>query len=428
MTPAAVADRARHIADVRALEQPDSAAIRSAMVATRQITAWAEAQHAALIGRLASVESFPEAVIAEVSKGSLSDAVKARERADTLDAAPAIADALTSGSITTGHVDAITRGSQRLEPGQREEFVERASSLVDVAVAGTIAEYTRRLNLEVKRMQSDDGEDRLTRQRRDTRLSTWTDNEGMWNLRGRFDPVTGIRMAGRLDDAVGILFAEQTPELCPSDPVEKDKFLRAHALDRLVTGTTAADDEARDGNDHRAIPISAGSARHAAVLAVIDVDAPAACSCGAASTATTVEWPIPVEVPHRVLVELAADADVVGVVVRNGVVLHAPGEMNLGRSTRLASRHQRRALRSLYRCCAVPGCSVGFDRCKIHHVVWWRHGGRTDLANLLPVCSKHHSRLHADGWVVELGPNRELTITLPGGRVMSTGPPRRSAA
>ena len=160
MTPAAVADRAQHIADVRALEQPGAADVKSAMVAARQITAWAEAQNAALISRLAVVDSFPEAVIAEVSKGSLTDAVKAKERADTLDAAPEIADALTGGSITAGHVDAIARGSQRLEPAQREEFVERASSLVDVAVAGTVAEYTRRLDLEVKQMQSQDGEDR----------------------------------------------------------------------------------------------------------------------------------------------------------------------------------------------------------------------------------------------------------------------------
>jgi len=428
MTPEAVADRAQHIADVRSMDGADRSAIRAAMVSTREITAWADAQNAALIERLSEVDSFPEQSIAEASKGSLSDAAKVKERANTLGVAPAIAGALENGSITAGHVDAVTRGSKRLEPAQRKEFVERVESLVGVAAAGSVEEFTRRLGVEIKRMRSDDGEDRLTRQRRDTRLSTWTDNDGMWNLRGRFDPVTGIRLAVRLDAAVGTLFAEPTPELCPADPVERDQFLRSHALDRLLGGVTLAADDGHDGDSCGAIPISTGSARQAALLAVIDVDAPSACSCGATSTTTTVEWPIPVEVPHRVLAELAADADVVGVVVRNGVVLHAPGEMNLGRSTRLASRHQRRALRGLYRGCAVPGCSVGFDRCKIHHVLWWRNGGRTDLANLLPVCSKHHSRLHVDGWVVELGPSRELTITLPGGRVMTTGPPRRNAA
>ena len=101
----------------------------------------------------------------------------------------------------------------------------------------------------------------------------------------------------------------------------------------------------------------------------------------------SVDWGLPVEVPHRVLAGMVDDGDQHAVVVRNGVVLHAPGELELGRTTRLASRAQRRALRALYSTCAIPGCPVRFDRCKLHHVVWWRHGGRTDLENLLPVCA-----------------------------------------
>jgi hypothetical protein len=64
----------------------------------------------------------------------------------------------------------------------------------------------------------------------------------------------------------------------------------------------------------------------------------------------------------------------------------------------------------------------------LHHVIWWRNGGRTDVANLLPVCELHHQKIHKDGWLVSLGPNRELTITLPDGQIMTTGPPRRCAA
>jgi hypothetical protein len=138
------------------------------------------------------------------------------------------------------------------------------------------------------------------------------------------------------------------------------------------------------------------------------------------------EFAIPVEIPARVLATLAGDADVSAVVVRNGVVLYAPGELNLGRSTRLANRAQRRALRGLYRSCAIPGCGVAYDRCKLHHIIWWRNGGHTDLNNLIPVCSVHHGRIHNDGWVIELGPNRELTLRLPDGTIHTTGPPGRS--
>jgi len=116
------------------------------------------------------------------------------------------------------------------------------------------------------------------------------------------------------------------------------------------------------------------------------------------------------------------------VVVRNGVVLHAPGELNLGRTTRLANRAQRRALRALYSCCAIPGCTVAYDRCKLHHIIWWTNDGPTDLDNLLPVCSVHHSNIHHDDWTIELGPNRQLTLTLPDGSILTTGPPHRRTA
>ena len=128
------------------------------------------------------------------------------------------------------------------------------------------------------------------------------------------------------------------------------------------------------------------------------------------------------------LAELAADSDVHAVVIRNGVVLYAPGDLDVGRANRLANRAQRRALRGLYRGCAIPGCSVGYDRCKLHHVIWWRNGGRTDLSNLIPVCTVHHGKIHNDKWVIELGPNRQLTLRLPDGTVRTTGPPTIRAA
>jgi HNH endonuclease len=201
------------------------------------------------------------------------------------------------------------------------------------------------------------------------------------------------------------MFAERVPDGCPDDPIEKQKFLTAHALASLLDGTAGV---SRAGRPE--------------YVAVIDADA-------TGQPGPVVEWSIPVEIPTRILAELTDDADVHAVVVRNGVVLYAPGELNLGRSTRLASRAQRRALRSLYRGCAIPGCTVGSDRCRLHHLIWWRHGGLTDLDNLIPLCSRHHDKIHHDHWTIELGPHRELTLRLPDGTIHNTGPPgRRNAA
>ncbi len=399
-------ERVERVAAARADDAAGAPAIESALVAVRELTAWADAQQAALVARLAAQVSFPEATIAASGKCSLGAASKSKERADTLARTPQLAGALDDGAITAGHVDAVTRGSKQLNDEQRGALFDRVESLVGVATAATIEQFAERVRLEVRRIQADDGEDRLARQRRNTRLSTWTDGEGMWNVRGRFDPLTGVRLAARLDAAVEALFAESAPDECPTDPVDKNRFLAAHALRRLVL----------DGG------AGAGRPGRPEFVVVVDADAPG-------EPGPVAQWPLPVEIPARVLAELAGTAEVVGVVVRNGVVLHAPGELNLGRTTRLANRAQRRALRALYRGCAIPGCSVAFDRCHLHHVVWWRHGGRTDLDNLLPVCTRHHTKIHRDGWTVGLGPGRELTLRLPDGTIHNTGPPiRRRAA
>ena len=142
----------------------------------------------------------------------------------------------------------------------------------------------------------------------------------------------------------------------------------------------------------------------------------------------SVDWGLPVEIPTRVLHDLWGRADVHAVFVRNGVVLYAPGVLDLGRTTRLANRAQRRALRAMYRRCAVPWCDVGFGRCKIHHVIWWRRGGRTDMCNLLPLCWRHHQLVHEGGWELTLGEQRVLRIREPSGRIRTTGPPKRAAA
>jgi hypothetical protein len=407
MEVAGVIERVERIAGVRAVAAADAATVQSGLVAVREARAWLDAQHAGLVAQLGAVSSFPEAVVAEADRTSVGAASKTTERSATLAATPRLAGSLGDGAVTAGHVDAVTRGSRQLGAAQRGELFDRVESLVAVAEAATVEQFAKRVALEVKRIQADDGVDRLERQRRATRLSSWVDAEGMWNLRGRFDPVNGVRLDAKLRATLEAVFAESVPDGCPDDPIEKQQFLAAHALVRLLDGATS---NARPGRGE--------------FVVVIDADAdPAMFGPGPVG-----EWSIPVEIPARVLAELAGTADVSAVVVRNGVVLYAPGEVNLGRATRLANRAQRRALRGLYRSCGIPGCSVGYDRCELHHVIWWRLGGRTDLANLIPICTKHHAKIHHDGWIIELGPNRELTLRLPDGTIHNTGPPNRNTA
>ena len=75
---------------------------------------------------------------------------------------------------------------------------------------------------------------------------------------------------------------------------------------------------------------------------------------------------------------------------RNGEVL------DLGRRQRLPSAAQKRALRQRDRQCTVPGCVADArHQLHAHHVArWGRDGGRTDLGNLVLVCTFHHRHIH----------------------------------
>ena len=404
--------------------------LKAALADVRGLRSFLTAAEADLARRLRELASFPEADLAESSKGSLHDATKTLARAETLGQVPGLADALERAVVTAGHVDAVTKAAKGLDDHeQRQELFDRVDSLVDVAAAADVAQFGKRVRDEASRIASRAGVDRLERQVKATSLSTWVDGEGMWNLRGKFDPLTGLKLAAKLDGSVEALFHGadgEIPDSCPTDPLAKQQHLRALALARLVEGSAGS---GRAGRPEfvAVIDVAAGAGSDPAAVTETSPGGPADIATGADHW-TRVSWPIPIEVPTRVLEALIDDADITAVVVRNGVVLHAPGELNLGRTTRLANRAQRRALRGLYATCAIPGCSVGYDRCKLHHIIWWRHGGRTDLDNLLPVCSHHHHKIHDAGWHVELGPNRELAVAMPDGTIRNTGPPRRLAA
>ena len=222
----------------------------------------------------------------------------------------------------------------------------------------------------------------------------------MWCLRGRFDPETGLTLHSRLANTVAALFADKTPDDCPFHPLERQAFLRAHALAALTEGHGT-----RSG-----VP---------EIVAVLDVTDPQP------DGSPTVDWGLPVELPAEVLRRLFDTADIHPIIVRGGVVLHAPGRLDLGRTTRVANRAQRRALRALYPTCAIPGCDTRYDLCHLHHIIWWEHGGPTDLANLLPLCVRHHHAVHDHGWHLILAADRSLTITYPDGTNQATGPPTR---
>ncbi len=90
----------------------------------------------------------------------------------------------------------------------------------------------------------------------------------------------------------------------------------------------------------------------------------------------------------------------------------------VGRASRTATEAQRSALAVMYETCAC--CETAFADCEIHHIIPWESGGLTDLANLIPLCSTHHHKVHEGGWSIRLDANRNLRLFAPSGELWQT--------
>ncbi len=70
--------------------------------------------------------------------------------------------------------------------------------------------------------------------------------------------------------------------------------------------------------------------------------------------------------------------------------------LSVGRKTRTISAAIKRALLLRDRRCRFPGCTHS-RYVDGHHIKHWANGGETSLANLMLLCSAHHTLLHEGG-------------------------------
>jgi Domain of unknown function (DUF222)/HNH endonuclease len=87
--------------------------------------------------------------------------------------------------------------------------------------------------------------------------------------------------------------------------------------------------------------------------------------------------------------------------------------LDVGRTTRVVTPAQRRALAVRDGGCVVPGCDRPLAWCEAHHLIPWLDGGPTDLPNLALVCRAHHRAVHEGGWRLARGPDGSFTATRP---------------
>ena len=344
---------------------------------------------------LASPAVMPEQVIISATSSSRPDARRDMQRVRLLDEFPQMKDAVLAGDVAAQQIDVVARAVRHVDANTRALLAADESWLVNVARRTTPENFSRALHQAVMRAEQAGGGDPTERQRQRTWFRHWVDNDsGMVRVHGEFDPESGLRLVGRLEQAVRQMFH--------SSDTDKPSHLSAQALVALVC---RGDSDTSSVVDN--VVSLAGTHSRAEISVVVDLDTLRRGTHGRSFVSTGTDIDLPIETIRR----MACEARIIPVVMSSkGVVL------DMGRASRLANPQQRKALEAMHPTCAVPRCAVPVSRCEPHHIDYWTNGGSTDLANLVPLCGEHHRCVHEGGWRLRLDPEtRRVTINQPGG-------------
>ena len=373
------------------------------------------AEDLARAGRCESTESM----FARSGQRSARDAAKVADRNGVCESFESFEHALRDGRISAGHLDGVASAMRSLDEASRDEFVAAAPELLEAAVVDSVDTFARHCrefsrHLVTSRATSDAEE--LDRQRAQSSVKRWVDKiTGMCHTHLELDPIRDAAIAGVVDAELARLRHEDGTAGTPWTQLEANAFVAAvtngmrRRADRSDAGP-GGPDVASDG--------VADDALHALRVPEITLLMDYATLVGGLHGGSICETEDGIPIPVSTVRRMCCDAEIIPVVLgTDGVPL------DMGRSIRTANRAQRRALRAMYRTCAHPDCTVPFSACKSHHVRWWwKHRGRTDIDNLIPLCERHHHVVHEGGWSLTMTPDRVATWTRPDGVIAHHGP------
>jgi hypothetical protein len=380
-----------------------TAELRDRLSDIRNLRSWLDFLQSQVVTSLSDCDSvMPEVELIRESGLSTSDVRKVMSRTETIGSVPVFGEALAEGNVTSAHVDALSNGLKILGE-QSDKLIERAPELLVTAQTMTADEFTKFVRRTAQTLTDDGGVSRFEKQRRQTFLRHWIDADGMTNLFGKFDPERGSIVAALLDAGVEAMFHSgdgEVPIDCDSS-IEPNDHRRALALVAMLQGRP-------DGLTGIAIGgSSCDRPARAEIVVHIDYELLAGGAgerqLGAESTCRTLNGS---ELTVETIRRLACEAEIIPLVLDGKSV-----PLDVGKSKRLATAYQRRALAAVHETCAIDGCSVKFSHCEPHHIDYWDNGGATDLNNMVPLCSRHHHAAHEGGWKLSLNPEtRKLLV------------------
>src|SRR5712671_6267761 len=296
-----------------------------------------------------------------------------------LEVSPVLAEAVRAGEVALENVAVLSTVAAH-PMFESSPLVDAASVLTPPKLRATVEQWRA-----VVDRAADETHERACHRRRSLKFFRTLD--GMVRIEGLFEAEAGRVLRHAVDNLV-----------------------RGHRLDE--TGRTPeqrrADALVELADAYNAGTVTGGRERPQ-ILVTVDVEQLAGRAGGRALLDTGET--ITIEAARR----LACDADIAT------VLLKGPSEiLDFGRSRRLASNTQYKALVIRDGGCRFPGCDRPPGWTQAHHIVQWPDGGLTDLDNLVLLCHTHHGLIHHQHWRIE-GTAKNLKICPP-----DDGPARAS--
>ncbi len=310
---------------------------------------------------------------------------------------PLLSAAFAEGRLSYSKVRALTRIA---EP-------DTEASLLELAIELT-ASQTERVVRSWRRADAVD-QQTITLKRQ---FDHWWDDDGMLVVRMRMDAEEGARFLTTVDSIAERDARRERAAAKKVGPdggdrseedLERDEI--AYARERTAARRCAAVAQLADAAHH--VGRRPGDPPRREV--VIHADAAVIADDAAAGQAYIEDGPAlhPSQV-RRMLCE----ATVITMLERGREVL------GVGRSRRLATRAQRRALLRRDGGCARPGCTeTRIERLHAHHMRWWTFGGRTDIADMVLLCDADHGLAHDHDLVMTRRDGKLIVVTPDGQRV-----------
>ena len=302
-----------------------------------------------------------EAHAADVLRGDLKQSRGGAKRevqfAERLADLPGTAEALADGAITPQHARAIADASAHTPIDEAELLTAAEHEPVDV-FGRTVRDHVN------ERTAAEDLEEQRRRQRARREANIKQESDGMYKLFGTFDPVAGARIETAIATMAKQIRHDEDPK-GRATPAQR----YADALEALITRQSTG---------------AGGKPQRTTLLVIADYD----------TVAGQLDDPRLVDgtplAPSEFL-KIALDADILP------ALFGTKGQpLWLGHKYRHATTAQRIALAVRDRGCVICGAPNSF--CQAHHVIFWEHGGPTDIDNLVLLCSDcHHHKIHELG-------------------------------